>query len=49
VFALAATLDIARAAGQAMQVAFERSSTVGSDLWVCPVGRQGARVIDIHR
>jgi len=48
VFALAATLDIARAAGKAMQAAFERSSTVGSDLWVCPVGRQGARVVDMR-
>ena len=45
IFALAATLDIALSAGEAMQVAFERSSTIGSDLWVCPVGRQGARVI----
>ena len=48
VFALAATLDIARAAGEAMQAAFERSSTIGSDLWVCPVGRQGARVVSVH-
>ena len=40
VFALAATLDIARAAGDAMQRAFDAGSTVGSDLWVCPVGRQ---------
>lgn len=45
VFALAANLDIARAAGEAMQRAFEALSSVGSDLWVCPVGRQGARVI----
>ena len=45
VFALAANLDIARAAGEAMQRAFEAVSSVGSDLWVCPVGRQGARVI----
>jgi homoserine kinase len=45
VFALAASLDRARAAGDAMQQAFEAESTVGSDLWVCPVGRQGARVV----
>lgn len=48
VFALAASLDLARAAGDAMQRAFDGQSTVGSDLWVCPVGRQGARVIS-HR
>src|SRR4030095_9281763 len=45
VFALAATLDIAKEAGRAMQGAFDAAGTVGSDLWVCPVGRQGARVI----
>ena len=47
IFALAASLDIARAAGDAMQRAFDAASTVGADLWVCPVGRQGARVISI--
>src|SRR6185436_11740653 len=31
IFALAATIDIARAAGEAMQKAFERASNVGSD------------------
>ena len=45
IFALAASLEIARAAGDAMQRAFDATSHVGSDLWVCPVGRQGARVI----
>jgi homoserine kinase len=45
VFALAATLEIARAAGDAMQRAFDAESRVGSDLWVCPVGVQGARVV----
>ena len=45
IFALAATLELAQAAGHAMQRAFEASSIVGSDLWVCPVGRQGAKVI----
>lgn len=49
IFALAASLDIARAAGDAMQAAFASASDVGADLWVCPVGRSGARVIDIHR
>lgn len=45
IFALAATLEIAQAAGEAMQQAFAHQSDVGADLWVCPVGRQGARVI----
>jgi homoserine kinase len=45
VFALAATLDIARAAGEQMQKAFAQSSDIETDLWVCLVGRQGARVI----
>lgn len=49
VFALAANLEIARAAGQAMQRAFDAASNVGSDLWVCPVGRQGARVVSSHK
>lgn len=49
VFALAPSLEVARAAGDAMKRAFDRESDVGSDLWVCPVGRQGARVVDIHR
>lgn len=44
-FALAPTLEIASAAGDAMQRAFAAASDVGADLWVCPVGRQGARVI----
>jgi homoserine kinase len=46
IFALAATLEIARAAGEAMQSAFKGISNVGSDLWVCPVGRQGARIVN---
>jgi len=45
IFALAATLEIAQAAGEAMQEAFSCQSNLGADLWVCPVGRQGARVI----
>jgi homoserine kinase len=45
IFALAATLEIAQAAGEEMQNAFKATSNIGSDLWVCPVGRQGARVV----
>jgi len=45
VFALTPSLDIAWEAGAAMQRAFEGVSDAGCDLWVCPVGRQGARVI----
>lgn len=45
IFALAASIDIARIAGDAMKSAFDAGSAVGSDLWVCPVGRQGARVV----
>lgn len=48
VFALAGSLEIAQAAGRAMQRAFDQVSDAGSDLWVCPVGRQGARVVS-HR
>ena len=49
IFALASSLEIAKAAGDAMQAAFARASHAGADLWVCPVGRSGARVIQIHR
>jgi homoserine kinase len=45
IFALTPSLEIAHAAGAAMQREFDQHSTVGSDLWVCPVGRQGARVL----
>ena len=45
IFALAPSLDVARAAGAAMQRAFDAESNLGADLWVCPVGRHGARVI----
>jgi homoserine kinase len=48
IFALAANLDAARAAGDAMQRCFDAMSAAGSDLWVCPVGRQGARIISAH-
>ena len=48
IFALAASIEIARAAGDAMQRAFERESTMSAaDLWVCPVGRQGARIVNV--
>jgi homoserine kinase len=49
VFALAESIEVARVAGEAMKQAFEKASDVGSDLWVCPVGRSGARVVSIHR
>jgi homoserine kinase len=45
IFALASSIEIARDAGEAMKRCFDAMSSVGSDLWVCPVGRQGARVI----
>jgi homoserine kinase len=47
IFALAASLELAKAAGDAMKRAFDAASPVGSDLWVCPVGRSGARVINL--
>ncbi len=45
IFALASSLDLARAAGDAMRTAFAKHSNVATDLWVCAVGRQGARVV----
>ena len=45
IFALAESLEKAQAAGAAMQRAFSTGRNVAADLWVCPVGRQGARVI----
>jgi homoserine kinase len=45
IFALASSMAIAQAVGSAMKRAFDSTSEAGSDLWVCPVGRQGARVI----
>jgi homoserine kinase len=45
VFALAATLELAHEVGIAMQTAFSTQSQIGSDLWVCLVGKQGARVV----
>jgi len=46
IFALAPSLDIAQSAGEAMRRAFSAASPIESDLWVCPVGRQGARVVN---
>jgi homoserine kinase len=48
IFALCASLDDAAKAGEAMQRAFDAESAVGADLWVSPVGLQGARVVS-HR
>ena len=48
IFALTASLGVAWEAGAAMQRAFKGVSSAGCDLWVCPVGRQGARVVS-HR
>jgi homoserine kinase len=49
VFALASSLDDAKRAGDAMAKAFDSASTVGADLWVSLVGRQGARVVtNVH-
>jgi hypothetical protein len=28
-----------------MRAAFEQGSDVGSDLWISPVGRRGARIV----
>lgn len=44
-FALAASLDTARVVGDAMQAAFARHSEAGSEVYVSPVGRAGARVV----
>jgi homoserine kinase len=44
-FALASSIDDARAAGQAMQHAFAQHSGVGSEVFVSLVGRAGARVV----
>jgi homoserine kinase len=45
IFALAASVDDARRVGAAMRKAFAESSSLEADVWVSPVGRQGARVI----
>jgi homoserine kinase len=45
IFALTSSLDDARRVGAAMQSAFAVASSVGADLWISPVGRQGARLV----
>jgi homoserine kinase len=45
IFALAPSIAVAQVVGAAMKSAFDRASGAGADLWVCPVGRQGARVV----
>jgi homoserine kinase len=47
VFALAASLEDAERAGGAMREAFARESAIDCDLWVSPVGTQGARVVTL--
>jgi len=44
-FALAPSMETAAAAGEAMQRVFAAHADVGSDLFVSPVGRAGARVV----
>jgi homoserine kinase len=44
-FALAPSLDLAGAAGEAMQRSFAAHNDAGSDLYVSLVGRSGARVV----
>jgi homoserine kinase len=44
-FALAPSLETATAVGQAMQAAFNVHSGAGSDVYVSPVGRAGARIV----
>jgi homoserine kinase len=48
IFALAPNLSTAWEVGAAMQRAYADVGTAGADLWVSPVGRQGARVVS-HR
>ena len=45
IFALASSLEVAKHAGDAMQRAFNAESSLGADLWVSLVGRQGARSV----
>jgi homoserine kinase len=45
-FALCASLDGATRAGDAMRTAFAGGSRgIEADVWVSPVGRQGARIV----
>lgn len=45
IFALAPSVEVAAAAGQAMQTTFAAHSDAGSDVYVSPVGRAGARIV----
>ncbi|MDH4064061.1 MAG: homoserine kinase, partial [Acidobacteriota bacterium] len=45
IFALAPSLEVARASGEAMRRAFEAHSDAGADLYVSYVGRAGARLV----
>ncbi|MGE3275402.1 MAG: homoserine kinase [Vicinamibacterales bacterium] len=45
IFALTATPETAAAVGEAMRGAYGRATGGEADLWVCPVGRQGARLV----
>ena len=47
IFALARSLDEARAVGQAMATAYEAEPGPGADLWISAVGTTGARVVDL--
>ena len=44
-FALCASLDRAELVGEAMRTALAQGSSLGSDLWISPVGRRGARIV----
>ena len=46
-FALCASFERAELVGEAMRAAFASVSNVGTDLWISPVGRQGARIVTI--
>jgi homoserine kinase len=45
IFALAASLDDAGLVGAAMERALTEVNPIGADLWISPVGRRGARVV----
>ena len=44
-FALCSSLERAELVGEAMRQVFAQVSDIGSDLWVSPVGRRGARIV----
>jgi homoserine kinase len=45
VFALCASADAARQAGDAMRKAFVEVTGLGADIWLSPVGARGARIV----